>query len=145
MKTLLPAIKTAIQGLSLLVSTSNAFITPHVGWRPEGTGSTCIGIHDAGTIRAELAGNMIEQVSTVDIAAFVPLGADAKDAITGASGAFALLDAATDILKRNRLSISEVQSVEIGKDSQSELYQASESLWLVRICRQFIYTLERSS
>lgn len=88
---------------------------------------------------------MIEQVSVVDVAGFVPLGADAADAISGASGVYALLDAATDILKRNRLSITEVQSVQIGKDSESELYQASESVWLVRVCRKFIYTLERSS
>lgn len=145
MKALLPAIKTAIKVVSLLAAQSDAYITPHPGWRPEGTASKCLGIHSNGMTRQEEAGEMMELKASVTIYGYAELVTTADDPLCGTNGVYALLDAAEDILTDNRLGLSEVQTVETGRDTPAELFQADETTWLARIGRTFIYTLERSS
>ena len=146
MKDLLPAIKTALHA-SLLVADDDIYITPDVKWRPELTGVPCIGIHDSGLSRDELAGEVWEITATVDIAAFAALTADGYSGLTGTAGVYAILDEVTDILVDNLLSVSGVQRVQVGNDSASSLYQApdADNTWLITITRSFVYTIERSS
>lgn len=145
MRTLLPAIKTAIQGIALLASTADAFVTPDPAWRPVDAGATCIGIFGTGVEREELAGEMVDITISVDLVGFVPMLASGSDAVCGAAGVVALLDAATTILKKNSLSQAGFTGVMVGGDSKTALYQASESQWLVMMSRTFEYYFERSS
>jgi len=145
MKTLLPAVRDAVKVMAILPSASACYITPDARWRPDGVNGTCLGVMNGGVIREELAGRVWEITATVDIIGFVPLTADAATAICGTAGVEQLLDDATAILKNNRLSLSEVQSVRIGNDRPSGLHQAEEDNWLVSVIRQVIYTIERAS
>ena len=143
MKNLLPAIKTALQALPM-VTAENIFITPDVRWRPETTGAPCIGILPAGMEREELPGEMVGINAMVHLSVFVPLTANGSDSFVGTNGLYTVLDAATAILKNNQLGQTDVIRVTIGADEPAEIYQASESAWLVRVTREILYNIERS-
>lgn len=149
MKELLPAIQTSLKTLDMLPAESACYITPDARWRPVGVDDTCLGIMHGGTRREELAGNMWEFTHTVDLIGFVPLTADAKNAICGSSGVLQLLDDAVDVLKGTLLGLSDLQSVQIGDDRPNGLHAAQDDgesvTWLVSIIRQVIYTSERES
>ena len=142
MKTLLPAIKTALHAHTIVTTDSDIYITPDVRWRPEGTGTPSIGIHDAGMQREELAGEYWEMTATVELAAFVSLSSNGSDSICGTSGLYAILDAAVAILNDNMLSVSGLISIQVGNDSASSI--VAEGDGLVTMTRTLIYTIERS-
>ena len=142
MQTLLPAIKTALQGLQQLPRKSDCYITPHVNWMPTGTRQPCIGIKDGGIAREELAGEEMELTARVDLAGFVRMTAEGNEAV---SGVYQLLDDATAILINNSLNLSDVIRVQIGQDRPTELFQAENNQWIVKLVRTLIYTLERPS
>lgn len=144
MKTLLPAIKTALQAHDIITVDNDIYITPDTKWRPEGTGTPCIGIHDGGMVREELGGNYWEITATVDIAAFAALTGNGADALCETEGIYSILDGATLILVDNLLSVAGVQAVQVGNDSPSSIYQGPDDTWLVTITRSYIYTIERS-
>lgn len=145
MKTLLPAIKTALHACTIVTTDSNIYITPDIRWRPEGTGTPAIGIIGGSLGREELGGEMWEITATVNIAAHVALTSNGSDALTGTSGIYAILDEVTGILVNNLLSVSGAQRVQVGNDSPPSISQGANDSWLASISRTFIYTLERSS
>jgi hypothetical protein len=145
MKTLLPAIQNALKTLDMLPAQTACYITPDARWRPDGVNATCLGVMNGGVAREELGGEVWEITATVDLVGFVPLTADAKDAICGSSGVEELLNDAVAILKNNRLSIADIQGVRIGNDRPNGLHQAEDDNWLVSVIRQVIYTIERAS
>ena len=145
MRLLLPAIVTALAGLKLDGESVDSYITPDPRWRPYGTTHPCIGIHDAGLSREEEAGEMVEIIAAVELSGFVALTEDGAESITGDTGVYALLDEATELLNNNLLGTTDIQRVQIGEDSPSEIYQATEDTWLVRVSRTLIYTIERSN
>lgn len=145
MKTLLPAIETALKGLDLLPAESACYITADARWRPDGVDETCLGIMSGGVTREELGGEVWEIIATVELIGFVPLTADAKDALCGESGVEQLLDDAVAVLKNNRLGLNDVQSVRIGNDRPNGIHQVVDGDLLVSVIRQVIYTIERAS
>jgi len=144
MRILLQAIVTALATLELDDEPVAAYITPDNRWRPHGTTHPCVGVHDAGLSREEELGEMVEIIAAVEISGFVALTDDGESSITGDTGVYALLDEATELLNNNLLGKTDIQRVQIGDDSPSEIYQASEDTWLVRVSRTLIYTIERS-
>ena len=145
MKALLPAIRDALLVSDIVTTESDIYITPDPRWRPEGTGTPCIGIRGGPLVREELGGEMWELTATVNIAAFVALTANWYTTMTEDTDIYDILDEVTGILNDNRLNLSEVQRVHVGGDSQSSLMQGPDNTWLVTIVREFTYTLERSS
>lgn len=145
MKTLLPAIQAALSTLALLPAASACYITADARWRPDGVDTTCLGIMDGGVTREELGGEVWEITATVELVAFVPLTADAADAICGAAGVEQLLNDAVAVLNNNHLGLAEVQRVRIGDDRPNGLHQVVDGDLLVSKIRQIIYTIERSS
>jgi len=142
MKTLLPAIRSVIQGV--MPRPSDCYITPNVNYMPTGTRQPCIGIKDAGISREELAGEMVEITATVELVGFVQMSEDGFTALCGNGGVFQLLDTATDALINNLLGLPDVQRVEIGQDSPSTLSTTDTNQFLVMMTRTLIYTLERN-
>lgn len=145
MQTLLPAIKTALQGMSQLHRKGDCYITPNHNFMPTGTRQPCIGIKDAGVVREELVGEGMTLTMRVDLVGFVRMTADGSDAVCGENGVYVLLDAATALLVGNRLGLSDVLWVQIGPDRPTELFQAENNQWIVKLVRTLIYTLERPS
>jgi hypothetical protein len=145
MITLLPAIKAVLEDLTQLPRKSDCYITPHANFMPTGTRQPCLGIKDAGMVPSELAGEMLDITARVDLIGFVKMTADGQAAICGDDGLYALLDAATDLLVKNRLGLADVQTVIIGPTRPSEMFSAENNQWLVKLTRTMIYTLERSS
>jgi len=145
MKTLLPAIQTTLQTMSQLERRSDCYLTPHANYMPTGTRQPCIGIKDAGTIRQELAGEVLELKARVELVGFVKMTGDGSACLCGTDGVFQLLDDAAGLLRNNHLSLTDVQRVEIGPDRPSELFRAENNQWIVKLSRTMIYTLERSS
>lgn len=145
MKNLLPAIQTALQaGLTAkLAKTSDCYIAPTSSWQPDGTGPVAVGICSAGMDRIDLAGQCTELEATVEISGFVPMAADGKEVICGNTGLYALMDAVSALLFGNTLGLADVQGVKVGSDSKPEMYQAASKIWLVKMDREFIYTMER--
>jgi hypothetical protein len=112
---------------------------------PAGTRLPSLGVKDAGMIRQELAGEMLEITARVDLVGFVNMTADGAEAICGTTGVCQLLDAATVMLTNNRLGLADVQRVEIGPDTPTELFQADNNQWIVKLVRTLVYTLERAA
>lgn len=143
MRILLPSIKTVLKELPLLQRKSDCYITPHVNWMPTGTRFPCLGIKDGGMARQELAGDMLELTATINLVAFTPITADGGDAVCGQVGVLAILNAAVSLLIDNHLGMTEIQRMAIGADMPSELYQAENNQWIVKMVRTVVYTMER--
>ena len=145
MKTLLPAVQSALKTLAILPAQSACYVTADARWRPDGVDETCLGIMSAGVTREELGGGVWEIIATVELVGLVPLTADAKDAICGSNGVEQLLDDAVEVLKNNQLGLNDVQSVRIGNDRPNGMHQVVDGDLLVSVIRQVIYTIERAS
>jgi hypothetical protein len=145
MQTLLPAIQAVLQGLLQLPRRGDCYITPHLNYMPTGTRQPCIGIKDGGISRVELAGEEMELTARVDLAGFVRMTGDGFEAVCGPSGVYQLLDDATAELINNRLGLADVLRVQIGTDKPTELFQADNKQWIVKLVRTLVYTLERPS
>lgn len=82
----------------------------------------------------------MELTARVDLAGFVRMSADGAEAMRSV---YQLLDDAVEILKNNYLSTVDVMRIQIGPDRPTELYQAENNQWIVKLVRTIIYTLER--
>jgi len=140
MQTLLPAIKNVLQTLPQLPRRSDCYITPHVNYMPTGTRQSCLGIKDGGVIREEQASGVLELTMRVELAAFVRMTADGGEAVTGL---YQFMDDASDLLMHNDLGLADIDKVEIGPDRPTEMFQAENKQWIVKLVRTMIYTLER--
>lgn len=142
MQTLLTAIRNVLQTLPQLPRRSDCYITPHVNFMPTGTRQPCLGIKDGGVIRDEQPGEMVELTMKVDLVAFVRMTADGGEAVVGL---YQFMDDASDLLMHNYLGLADINQVQIGPDRQTEMFQAENNQWIVKLVRTVIYTLERSS
>jgi hypothetical protein len=98
-----------------------------------------------GLVREELGGEMWELTATVELVGFVPLTADAGDAICGANGVEQLLNDAMEVLNHNYLGTSDIRGIRIGNDRNNGMHQVVDGDLLVSVIRQVIYTIERAS
>lgn len=143
MNRLLPEIRTALQGMTRFSRASDCYITPHENWMPTGTRQPCIGIKDGGTVRRELTCGLVELTATVALVGFVRMTADGETAVCGDAGIFPLLDEAAALLLASWTAVEGCQGLEVGPDRPSELYQAENTQWIVKLVRSMVYTIQR--
>lgn len=143
MQNLLPIIRQTLEVLPQLPRKSDCYITPHVNYMPTGTRQPCIGIKDGGTSRRELTCGGIEVEARVDLACMVLMSGDGETPMCGDAGVFALADDATALLLTGWLDLSGCQGVEMGPDKPTELYQAENGQFLIKLVRTMVYTMHR--
>ncbi|KJR98788.1 MAG: hypothetical protein VR65_20010 [Desulfobulbaceae bacterium BRH_c16a] len=142
MQILLPAIKNVLQTLPQLPRRSDCYITPHVNYMPTGTRQPCLGIKDGGVTREEQPGEMVELTMRIELAAFVRMTTDGGEAVVGL---YRFMDDASDLLMHNHLGLTDIDQVQIGPDRPTEMFQAENKQWIVKLVRTMSYTLERSN
>lgn len=140
MDALLPVIREALSGLPQLNRRSDCYVTPHENYMPTGTRLPCLGIKDAGGVPEEIGGGMIELTAKVSLVGFVKLTVDGELAVVEV---FNLVRAAKDLLKDNALGMADFRRVQIGAFRPTELFQADNNQWMVKLVSSLIYTLER--
>lgn len=143
MQSLLPEIRDQLQALSGLHRKSDAYVTPHENWMPTGTRQPCVGIKDAGTSRRELGCGALELRMSVALACFVHMAGEGETPLCGDAGLFMLADAATDLLLAGWLDVAGCQALTVGNDRPSEMFQADNGQFLVKMVRTVVYTVER--
>jgi len=141
---LLPEVQAVLRRMARFNRPSDCYITPHENWMPTGTRQPCIGIKDAGITRMELTCGIIELTATVDLVGFARMTVDGGTAIVGNEGVFPLLDEASALLSTFwDQGFTGIQGVKIGMDRPTELYQAENTQWIVKLVRTMIYTVQR--
>lgn len=126
MKTLLSALKTAIQTDLDYIRNADVYITPHLNLIPSAVRPPCIGIKDGKITREELAGGYLEETLTVRIVAYVQLAKEEAGIMgDGAAGRKGVLDIASDIhesLDENLLGIAGMQAAFSPSEAESEMF-----------------------
>lgn len=144
MRILLPLIRAALQqGLTQLPRRSDCYVTPHANYMPTGTRQPSLGIKDGGVGRREQTCGVMELSATVELVGFVRMSADGEAAMCSDDGVMALLDDAVALLAAHADTMDGVQGFTVGADRPSEMYQADNNQWLVKLVRTVTYTIER--
>lgn len=143
MQTLLPALCRSLELLPQLARKSDCYITPHPNYMPTGTRQPCIGIKDGGASRSELSCGGIELTARVELVCMVSMAGTGEAPMCADTGVFCLADAATTLLLNDWLDLPGCQGMEIGSDRPTELYQADNGQFLIKLVRTLIYTLHR--
>lgn len=145
MKTLLQAVKAALQANMSGMRAIDIFITPHTNLIPAGTQFPAIGIKDGSIKRAELmGGDSLDKEMVVTLIPYVKVYPGEKSII--GSGVFkGVLDVVEDIhevLDDNLLGIEGMESAFCGDEKESEMFGKLED----GLQRKIItYTYEKRS
>lgn len=94
------------------------FITPHIGFIPQGTKRPCIGIKDGKVEREYLSGSTVDISFAVRLAIFCDLGKREESVVD----ILALRDRCLELLDGNFLGIAGMHRVRVFEDLESELF-----------------------
>ena len=141
---ILRAIKTELWKLTE-VRDRDVFITPHIGFIPQGTKRPCIGIKDGKVEREYLPGKKVDILFTVRLALFCDLGKKESFILgaPGAQGILALRDECVLRLDGNFLNITGMQRVRVIEDPESELFLVKNGTEMQRKIIGLRYELRR--
>ena len=142
MQTLISGIKTAVQAIAGLASTSDCYLCVDPSALPPTSGRPCLGIRPAGTERSEVSvsGCRWEVLHTVELVATVAM--TGTDQATALDSVFDLLDAATTVLNHNNSVRAGVVAALIGGDSAPEFVRDETGRWNIRVVRTMQYQIE---
>jgi hypothetical protein len=146
MKTLLAAMKTALQGLSY-VRPQDVYVTPSLELIPNGVRPPAIALKDGPVSRSELAGGMIELSLAVQVAVFAqvykPEASVMGDAATGAKGVLELAGDVHGVLDENLLGVAGMLSAFSAAESASETVGDETEMFQRKIIT-YVYTKQEA-
>ncbi len=131
MQELLDAIKARLQSELAHVRDRDIYITPHIGFIPQGVKRPCIGIKDGKVEHSYGAGYSKDYSMGITLAIFCDLGKK-EAAVSGDNGVLEIQKACITALEGNKLGLSGMDRVRVVFDPESELFMVKNGSEMVR-------------
>lgn len=140
---LLKAVQTRLRDELSGIRDRDIYITPHIGFIPQGTKRPCIGIKDGKDDQSYGAGNSKDHKLHVKLAIFVDLAKKEAsiigDPATNTKGVLEIKNDCIAALEGNKLKIKGMQSVRVVADPESEFFMVKGGSEMQRKQLGFLY------